>query len=188
MAAGVTATLGPAEREALLALAKAAIEQRLFGGDALDRARRALPPSTALEAARGVFVTLKTVDLRGCIGHLEGDRPLRENVERCALASAFEDPRFDPLDAREWPRVRLSISALTVPVPVAGPGAIEIGRHGVVLDKGGRRAVFLPQVAPEQGWDVPSLLAHLARKAGLPAEGWKDARLAVFEAEVFGED
>jgi AmmeMemoRadiSam system protein A len=184
----VSASLGAAEREALLSLAKAAIEQRLFGGDVLERARRAMPPSAALEAPRGVFVTLKTSDLRGCIGHLEGNRPLRENVERCAVASAFDDPRFDPLDAAEWSRVRLSISALTVPFRVEGSEAIEIGRHGVVLEKGGRRAVFLPQVAREQGWDVPTLLAQLARKAGLPPDGWRDARLSVFEAEVFGED
>jgi AmmeMemoRadiSam system protein A len=188
MGAGLTATLGAAEREALLALARAAIEQRLFGGDLLEPARRALPSTSALDAPRGVFVTLKTSDLRGCIGHLENDRPLREAVERCAVASAFEDPRFDPLSPGEWPRIRLSISALTVPVAIDGPGQVEIGRHGVVLEKGSRRAVFLPQVAPEQGWDVATLLGQLARKAGLPPDGWRDGRLSVFEAEVFGEE
>jgi AmmeMemoRadiSam system protein A len=184
----VTATLDAAEREALLALARAAIEQELFGGDVLERARRALPPSPALDAARGAFVTLKTSELRGCIGHLESDRPLRETIERCAVASAFEDPRFEPLSPAEWPRTKVSISALTIPRPVEGPAGIEIGRHGVVLESGSRRAVFLPQVAPEQGWDVPTLLSHLARKAGLPGDAWRDGRLLVFEAEVFGAE
>lgn len=48
--------------------------------------------------------------------------------------------------------------------------------------------MFLPQVAPEQRWGVFELLEHLALKAGLPRNGWKEARLAVFEAEVFGEE
>lgn len=179
--------LDVAERRALLALARAAIEQRLYGGDRLDRARAALPPSPALDAARGAFVTLEDADLRGCIGHLEGDRALRETVERCAVASAFEDPRFAPMTPESWPGVAVSISVLTPAEPIDGPAAIEIGRHGVVLEKGSRRAVFLPQVAPEQGWGVADLLAHLARKAGLPADGWRGGRLFVFEAEVFGE-
>lgn len=183
----MTAALSPAERSGLLALARTAIEHRLFGGDALERARAALPASPAVEAPRGVFVTLEDSDLRGCIGHLEADRPLRENVERCAVASAFDDPRFAPMTAAGWPGVAVSISALTPAVPVDGPEAIEIGRHGVVLEKAARRSVFLPQVAPEQGWGTTELLEHLARKAGLPSDGWRGGRLWVFEAEVFGE-
>ena len=58
----------------------------------------------------------------------------------------------------------------------------------MVLHKGGAGAVFLPQVATEQGWDRDTLLTHLAQKAGLAPDAWRDgAQFEVFEAEVFGE-
>ena len=71
---------------------------------------------------------------------------------------------------------------------VASAAAIEVGRHGVLLEKAGRRAVFLPQVAPEQGWNRDELLAQLCAKGGLPGDCWRSgARLSTFEAEVFRE-
>jgi AMMECR1 domain-containing protein len=58
-----------------------------------------------------------------------------------------------------------------------------------VLNKNGHSAVFLPQVAPEQGWDVNQMLTQLSRKAGLPADAWKEgANFLVFQADVFGEN
>lgn len=75
---------------------------------------------------------------------------------------------------------------MTPLVEVEGPAAIEVGRHGILLAKQGRQAVFLPQVAPEQGWDLPTTLSQLCRKAGLPTDAWREgARFHVFEAEVF---
>ena len=72
--------------------------------------------------------------------------------------------------------------------PVAGPQAIEVGVHGVILEKGSHRALFLPQVATEQGWDRRTMLDHLAQKAGLPADGWRrGASFEVFTAQVFEE-
>ena len=89
----------------------------------------------------------------------------------------------------ELPGTDIEISALTPQKPVDSYEAIEVGRHGVVLSKAGRRAVFLPQVAPEQGWDRDTMLSHLAAKAGLPQEAWReDAQFTVFEAEVFAEE
>ena len=71
---------------------------------------------------------------------------------------------------------------------VAGYQEIKIGRHGIVLKKNNQSAVYLPQVAPEQGWDLPQTLTHLAQKAGLPPDAWKEnAEFLVFEAEVFSE-
>jgi uncharacterized protein (TIGR00296 family) len=66
---------------------------------------------------------------------------------------------------------------------------IRIGTDGVVLRKNGKSAVFLPQVAPEQGWGVEETLTHLATKAGLKPDDWKEgASFLVFQAEVFGEN
>ena len=59
----------------------------------------------------------------------------------------------------------------------------------MVLKKDGRSAVFLPQVAPEQGWNLETTLQHLSVKAGLPPDAWKDgASFEVFQADVFGEE
>jgi len=125
-------------------------------------------------------------DLRGCIGYIEGTCSLIEAVLRNARAAACQDPRFTPVGAGELESLELEISALTPLQPVATAEDIEVGRHGVVLDCGGRRSVFLPQVATEQGWDLTHLLGHLALKAGLTSNGWQDgARFLVFEAEVF---
>jgi AmmeMemoRadiSam system protein A len=126
--------------------------------------------------------------LRGCIGSITGTEPLVEGVAHQALNSAFEDPRFSPLAARELGDVHIEISVLTPPVEVSGPDEIVVGRHGVFIEKRGYRAVFLPQVATEQGWDRETLLRQLCRKAGLKPDDWKhDAKFEVFEAQIFEE-
>jgi AMMECR1 domain-containing protein len=72
--------------------------------------------------------------------------------------------------------------------PVGGPEDIVLGKHGVVLTKSGRGAVFLPQVATETGWDLSTFLSALSQKAGLAPDAWRSgARFEVFTAQVFGE-
>jgi AmmeMemoRadiSam system protein A len=116
------------------------------------------------------------------------DRPLANLVGAMALQAAFEDPRFGPVTLKELPDLEIEISVLTPMQPVAGPEAIVVGRDGVLLKKGGRSAVFLPQVAPEQGWEREEMLDHLAMKAGLPAGAWKEgSQFSTFQALVFGE-
>jgi len=149
------------------------------------RAGIALEPRLA--AKRGAFVTLHLDgQLRGCIGYIEGHVPLIDAVARNGWAAAREDPRFTPVSAAELPHLDLEVSALTPLTAVAGAEDIIIGQHGILLEKGGHRAVFLPQVASEQGWDLTTTLGHLALKAGLGPDGWQEgARFRVFEAEVF---
>ena len=182
--------LTEADRRALLRLARANVERALAGRPAEEPEELGVAPTEAMRRTMGGFVTLTIEgDLRGCIGEIFPRQPLVRVVMERALDAAFEDPRFPPLTAAELPQVRFEISALTPPKPVDSYGEIEIGRHGMVLELGGRSAVLLPQVAPEQGWDLATTLAHLARKAGLRAEAWRDerARYTVFEAAVFHE-
>jgi AmmeMemoRadiSam system protein A len=149
---------------------------------------RDVPP--ALQGRRqGAFVTLKERgQLRGCIGRIVHDGPLPQLVSMVAFEAAFRDPRFQPLGRQELDRVDVEISLLTPPRPVASPRDVVVGRDGVVLRKGGRSAVFLPQVAPEQGWTRDQMLDELCLKAGLPARCWTEhAELSTFQAEVFGE-
>lgn len=148
-------------------------------------------PTAALLQDRGAFVTLTLGGrLRGCIGTIVGIAPLIEVVRENALAAAFRDPRFAPLTADELDGLRIEISVLSPLRSVAGPRDIEIGRHGILLARGGARAVFLPQVAPEQGWDLPTTLDHLALKAGLSANDWREegTEFQIFTAEIMAED
>ncbi|MEZ4528548.1 MAG: AmmeMemoRadiSam system protein B [Desulfobacterales bacterium] len=138
---------------------------------------------------QGAFVTLKKQgNLRGCIGHMAEDRPLCQVVGEMALNAAFEDRRFRPLAAAELPQCEIEISVLTPFREVSGPEQILVGRDGVLIRKDGRSAVFLPQVAPEQGWNREQMLEHLCQKAGLASDAWKEnARFFTFQANVFSE-
>lgn len=140
-----------------------------------------------LSTPRGAFVTLTMAGrLRGCIGEIEGRRPLVDAVAENGRNAAVKDPRFPPVSSDELETIEIEVSALTPLEAVDGPSEIVIGRHGVVLVKGPRRAVFLPQVAPEQGWDRDTTLTQLALKAGLGPDQWRqDTEFLVFEAEVF---
>ncbi len=145
--------------------------------------------SEAVKVPRAAFVTLKKQgQLRGCIGDIFPQRPLYKSVITNAIYAAFGDRRFTPLQKDEYDQIEIEISALTPPSAVASAQAIRIGTDGMVMKKGGRSAVFLPQVAPEQGWDLETTLANLSMKAGLAPDAWKDgASFQVFQAEVFGE-
>ena len=178
--------LAAGERRALLDFARKTLEQ-YFAAGTLPLAR-GLPP--ALQRKQGAFVTLKSQGrLRGCIGHMADDRPLAQVVGAMAVSAAFDDHRFTPLQSQEMKLIDIEISVLTPFAPIASADDIVLGRDGVLIRKSGRSAVYLPQVATEQGWDRDELLRHLCRKANLPADAWREgAQLLTFQAEVFGED
>ena len=150
------------------------------------------PTPEYLKEERSCFVTLhsKNGALRGCIGHIMAFEPLYDNLKRNALNAAFQDPRFSPLKSTdEFSTISIEVSILTPAKKIDSYNDIVIGEHGVILKNGGRNAVFLPQVAPEQGWDIPTTLMHLSMKAGLPPNAWKspNTQFEVFKAIVFGE-
>jgi AmmeMemoRadiSam system protein A len=136
-----------------------------------------------------LFVTLKKKgELRGCIGHMIADEPLGKLVGTMALQAAFNDRRFPPLTADELQDIEIEISVLTPMKQVADASDILVGRDGVLLSKNGQSAVFLPQVATEQGWSREEMLKHLCQKAGLSADCWKQkAQFSTFQALVFSE-
>lgn len=177
--------LDAASRAALLALARETIAAHL--SERAPPSARSLPPAAGLP--RGAFVTLKRGgELRGCIGRLAAADPLGKTVAAMAVEAAFHDPRFPPVTRAELGSIEIEISVLSPMQPVAGAAQVVAGRDGVVLSKAGRTAVFLPQVATEQGWGREELLGHLCEKAGMDAACWRQgASLSVFQAEVFGE-
>lgn len=181
---GADETLGPEERRQLLDLARETIQRLLLTETApLPRGY-----SNRLMREQGVFVTLKKKGaLRGCIGRILPDGPLAELVSRMAYEAAFRDPRFRPLTSSEIPDIEIEISLLTLPRRVSGASEVVVGRDGVILRRGANSAVFLPQVAPEQGWNRDAMLDALCNKAGLTSGCWKDAELSIFQAAVFHE-
>ncbi len=148
-----------------------------------------VPP--ALLEKRGVFVTLKKRgELRGCIGYISGLKPLLQAVLDNSYNAAFKDPRFGPVTADEFPAITIEISVLTEPVPVKSVEEIQVGRDGLIMERGPYRGLLLPQVAVEQGWDRKTFLDQTCLKAGLPAGAWKDGetRILRFRAIIFGEE
>ena len=192
-----TPSLSPEDARRLVRLARAALRTELLGGDDLQNELAKWPGGEEREARRGVFVTLNRKDpaeiarggrLRGCIGQPEPTFPLYYGTVQAAVDAALHDPRFPPVTGAELPRLEVEVTVLSPRRPIASPAEIRIGTHGVVLQKDGKAALFLPQVAPEQGWNVDETLDALCEKAGLPRGAWREgARLSVFTGQVIGE-
>ncbi|MCP4547938.1 MAG: AmmeMemoRadiSam system protein A [bacterium] len=122
----------------------------------------------------GLFVTLRiNRRLRGCIGTVERQPSLDRTLRDLTLSAAINDPRFPPLTADELPGVHISLSILTPPELIEDLSAVEIGKHGLIIERGSQRGLFLPEVATEWGWDLEEYLAELCQKAGLPRETWR---------------
>jgi AmmeMemoRadiSam system protein A len=150
-------------------------------------------PSVAVPGAdqpAGVFVSLyRRGELRGCIGHLDADRPLGEIVSAMAVAAARDDPRFPPLTTDELDGLEVELSVLS-PCRAAHAADVVPGRDGVLVRRGERQGVFLPQVATAHGWDRTTLLTMVCRKAGFEGGAWRDGQveLFTFEAQVITAD
>jgi AmmeMemoRadiSam system protein B/AmmeMemoRadiSam system protein A len=185
------ATLTSAEKATLLRLARDTVEGYVKDRKAPDPRGGPYAITPALREHRGAFVTLKAHGkLRGCVGYIQPIEPLYEAVQQNAINAATRDSRFRPVKSDELSTIEIDISVLTPPAPVSSYQDIVPGRHGIILKKGSHQAVFLPQVASEQGWDLPQTLRHLSLKAGLSGDDWRDpdVEFLVFTAEVVEEE
>lgn len=139
----------------------------------------------------GCFVTLKSAEgqLRGCIGVIESERPLVENVVSYAVIASQEDPRFAPVGLHELNELQLEISVMGKIEKVPSLESIVIGKHGLIMKQGRRQGLLLPQVPIEWGWNLIQFLEHTCQKAGLKSDAYKDPQTEIFyfSAEVFGE-
>ena len=177
--------------KAAVAFARAVIESHLSGNGELPE----LPDIFRNES--GAFVTLKTFpahELRGCIGYIEGIKPLGETIADVAASAATRDPRFPPVSGDEMGRLAVEVSLLTPLEIVPAKGErladeVKVGVHGLVVERGMARGVLLPQVPVEYGWDASTFLAHTCMKAGLGAGAWLEPNIVFyrFSAEVFEE-
>ncbi|MCK9572683.1 MAG: AmmeMemoRadiSam system protein A, partial [Candidatus Omnitrophica bacterium] len=179
--------LNDSEKKRLLEIARSSIESFL---------KTSKPPDVKADQPNllrsgGAFVTLHEDGmLRGCIGNIVTDTALYITVRDMAIASATNDPRFRRLKPEELKKVKIEISALSPLEKVNSADNIELGKHGVLVKKGFRSGVFLPQVAVETGWSKEEFLTNLCvEKAGLAPDAWKDkdTDIYIFSAQVFSE-
>ncbi len=181
--AGIDLHFSDEEKRVLKDLARASIEKALFGKEG-----KSPDIPAALKKKRGAFVCLKTSgQLKGCIGYLRGEMPLDETVRRMACEAAFHDPRFMPLDAREWEHTEIEISVLTPMKKIRDIDEIQVGVHGLYIVSGSCSGLLLPQVATEHGLDRQTFLEYTCEKAGLPRDAWRSegTDIYIFSADVF---
>ena len=180
--------LTPNHRTQLLSIARTSIES-VLDGVRMHVDESSLDP--VLTRPSGAFVSLHTHegDLRGCIGTIQPVAPLCHAVSSNAINAAFRDPRFYPLEREELPNIHIEISVMSPIEVVSDVATIEVGRDGLIISRGGRAGLLLPQVATEYGWDRETFLEHTCTKAGLPGDSWRhpDCRIERFSAEVFSE-
>jgi uncharacterized protein len=180
-----TATLSPADRADLLALARAALRHRLGLGPAPT------PPADGpLAAPRGAFVSVAVGgEARASIGQLAPDGPLGATVARLAARAVDGDPRFPPLGAADEGALSLRLAVVGPARPLPPGAPLRLGAEGLAVTQGWHRGVLLPSAAAGRGWDGAQFLKHACLAAGLPARAHlePDTAVEVFEAEEFGE-
>ena len=172
----------------LLRVARQSLENFLKNGERIQF-RSEIPE---LLEKRAVFVTLKNIgngNLRGCIGQSKPRYSLIEAVAKTAISSAVDDTRFPSLTLDELQDLLIEINVLSPLVP-SKPEDVKIGKHGLMINKGSNGALFLPEVAISNGWNLHKFLDELCRKADLTEGSWndRDAELYVFESESWGEN
>ena len=188
--------LSSEEGEYIVRLARRAIETALRSGQTVE-------PGDAPESMKtscGVFVTLNRVEgsshsLRGCIGFPYPVKPLFEAVVEVAVSAALKDPRFNPVSIEEIDSIMIEVSVLTPPEPISVerqelyPGLIEVGKDGLIVSRGTKRGLLLPQVPVNWGWDSEEFLTQCCLKAGLQPDAWllPGTEVSKFRAIIFSE-
>lgn len=176
----------------LLSLARKTVEDYFKNGKLSVK-------DTRFKQKSGIFVSIHTypnMELRGCIGFVSPKWSLGEAVQRAAISSAFQDPRFPPLTKNELKKVIFEISVLTEPVEIKVKNPkeylekIEVGKDGLIIECLGRNGLLLPQVASSYNWSCETFLKHLCLKAGLSPDIWLDEKTKIykFQAQIFKEE
>jgi hypothetical protein len=180
-----TVSLSREDKDALLVIARKSVENAV-------RDRKIYECSASRDTLledHAAFVTLtKRGELRGCIGYVTASEPLYLTVRDAAMMAALRDTRFPPVTAKELPDLEYEISVLSPMQHILDIREIRVGQHGLLIRKGEREGILLPQVALDQGWDRMTFLEELCFKAGLPRRAWLDPDTDIFSftAVVFG--
>ena len=179
--------LTPEDKKILLKIARQSIDAVLENNSLPQIHEDELSKTVKMNC--GAFVTLtQNGQLRGCIGRFSPGEPLYKVVQEMAVAAAFHDTRFNPVEKKEMNAINIEISVLTPLKRIYSIDEFSLGKHGIYMIKGNRSGTFLPKVAESTRWTREEFFGHCASdKAGIGWDGWKDADLYTYEALVFDE-
>jgi AmmeMemoRadiSam system protein B/AmmeMemoRadiSam system protein A len=183
---GIDLGLSLEEKRQLMEIAKKSIDAAVRG----QKIPTFKVDAPVLLEKRGAFVTLnKHNRLRGCIGYITAFKSLYLTVSEMAQAAALRDPRFPAVKPAELKDLEIDISVLTPIRECTNVEEIEVGKHGIIIERGHSSGLLLPQVATEQNWDRVTFLEHTCTKAGLPRNAWQEPGtvIKIFSADVFTE-
>ncbi len=182
----LTRPLEPSERDLLLGIAWRTLSGHLTNNPIKDSDLETYAFTPCLVAPRGLFVTLKKDGhVRGLQGEIEPSRPLYQQVILFTRRAATRDPRFLPLSDADLHGMVIELAVIGERTRVGRPSEIRLDTQGVFLEKWGRRALFLPGLAAQQGWTPERTLDELCAQAALPKGSWSEsARIEVFGAEL----
>jgi len=166
----------------LLKLARQSIENYLKNGSHTDLKTS----DKELLTPAAVFVTL-TINkhLRGCIGTTEAHYPLYRAVSEYAIAAAVQDPRFNQLTLDELKNAKIEISVLSPMQTIKNPDEIKPNVNGVLVKKGFRSGLFLPQVWEQLPNKEDFMCELCVEKAGLEPYAWKKGEVDICTFTVF---
>lgn len=154
-------------------------------------------PFQELKKTKGCFVTIYLNDeLHGCIGNIEPENKLYETIIKNAVLATFYDPRFHPITTEdEIENIKIEISILSKPKELKFKSPEELlkklkNNKGIILQKGTRKATFLPQVW-KQLPKKEEFISELCKKAGLDKEEWKkginEIKIKTYTAKIIEE-
>jgi hypothetical protein len=182
--------LSDKDMQLLHKLASAAVQMAARNQDEgtmqyLMQIQKDIPPELEMPAA--VYVTLmKSGELRGCIGSSRPIYPLYQAVVSSGLHAASRDHRFRPVQPDELEGMDIEISVMSNPESVDSYLDFVLGEEGIILEKDGHTALFLPEVPVKYHWNREQMLSQLAMKAGLSEDAWKEgARFKIFRTRKF---
>lgn len=181
--------LTDAEKKTLFMIAKDTLDWCVRGGTGdFSFDKYDITPTIRKDTA--TFVTLKENGmLRGCIGSLAPVEAMYLSVHNNAINAALRDFRFRPVQPSELDKLEVHISLLSPIAAIGSADDFKIGEHGIIIEKGMHRAVYLPEVAVEQKWTREETLASLCEKAGMNRDAWKQgAQFKVFSSVVLAEE
>ncbi len=176
-----------ADQHRLLMFARKSLESYLDYQHLPDFKQLDSPP---LVEEAGAFVSVYVSGkLRGCIGHIEKDKPLSRVVQEMVIAAATRDSRFKAVEPAELADLTLEISVLSPFKLIKNLTSIKIGVHGIYIQSGRMRGLLLPQVAAQRNWTVDRFLRECCIKANLPGEAytWPKTRISTFKADIIQE-
>jgi AmmeMemoRadiSam system protein A len=126
--------------------------------------------SDLLNRRAGVFVSIhKNGSLRGCIGTISPTcSSIAQEIAQNAVSASTKDPRFPAIRPSELYELEITVDVLGETERISSPDQLDVKRYGVIVSKGYRRGLLLPNL---DGVDtVEEQIGIAMQKAGLDTD------------------